>query len=138
IIDYRLKNYKAAITAIQKAKSMTNQPKESWNQVLAASYAETGQSGHAITMAKKQLAADPGDAMTRHNLIVLLMNAHKYPEAIKQMEQARSKGELKTSESYINLAKLYLITGQQSGKDPKPYAQKALAALEEGKSKGIV
>src|SRR5690625_2619838 len=138
VLDYRLQKYDAAIAAIKKAKSMTDQPKQTWDQVLAASYAETGDSGQAVAMAKKQLAANPDDATTRHNLIVLLMRSNKYDEAIKQMEQARSKGQLTTSQNYINLAKLHLITGQNSGKNPKPHADKAPAALEEGRSKGIV
>ncbi len=138
VLDYRLKNYKGAIAAIKKAKSMTDQSKENWDQVLAASYAETGQGGQAIAMARKQLAADPSDATTRHNLITLLMQSQKYPEALKEMEKARSNGQISTSDGYINLAKLYLITGQNSGKDPKPYADKAIAALKEGQSKGIV
>ncbi len=138
ILQYRLQNYKAAIAAIEKAKTLTDQPKANWAQVLAASYAETGQGDQAITMAKKQLAADPADSATRHNLVVMLMRANKYPEALKEMEQARSKGQLTTSDAYVNLAKLYLITGQNSGGDPKPYADKALAALQEGVSKGVV
>lgn len=138
VLDYRLGKYKEAIAAIQKAKSMGGQPKPSWDQILAASYAETGQGGQAIAMAKKQLAANPTDATTRHNLIVLLMRSNKYDEALKEMEQARSNGQLTTSDSYVNLAKLYLITGQNSGNDPKPYADKALAALKEGKAKGVV
>src|SRR5690625_5975554 len=91
------------------------------DQLIAASYADTGDSGQAVAMAKKQLAANPDDATTRHNLIVLLMRSNKYDEAIQQMEQARSKGQLTSSQNYINLAKLYLITEQNSGKDPKPY-----------------
>lgn len=139
VLDYRLKKYKQAITAIKKAESMSNKkPKQNWVQVLAASYAETGQGKQAIAMARKQLAADPGDATTRHNLIVLLLQANKNSEALKEMEQARSKGQLKTSASYMNLAKLYLNTGINSGKDPKPDAEKALAALKEGKAKGIL
>lgn len=138
VLDYRLQKFDAAIAAIKKAKSMTDKPKQTWNQVLAASYAESGNSGQAIAMAKKQLAADPDDATTRHNLIVLLMQSNKYDEAIKEMEQARSKGQLSSSQNYINLAKLYLITGQNSGQDPKPFADKALAALKEGRTKGIV
>lgn len=138
VLDYRLNKYKEAIAAIQKAKSMSTQSKPSWDQILAASYAETGQSGQAIAMAKKQLAANPTDATTRHNLVVLLMRSDKYPEALKEMEKARSNGQLTTSDSYINLAKLYLITGQNSDKDPKPYADKAIAALKEGKAKGVV
>lgn len=138
VLDYRLGKYQEAIAAIQKAKSMTDQSKESWDQVLAASYAETGQGDQAIAMAKKQLAANPGDSATRHNLTVLLMRENKYDEALKLMEEARSKGELTTASSYNNMAKLYLMAGQNSGSDPKPFADKALAVLEEGQSKGIL
>lgn len=138
VINYRMENYKEAVAAIRKAETMTDKPKESWNQVLAASLAETGQSGEAIAMAKKQLAKDPSDATTRHNLIVLLMRAQKYPEAIQTMEEARSKNQLTTKDSYVNLAKLYLITGQNSDKDPKPYADKALAVLKDGLAKGVL
>lgn len=138
VLDYRLGKYQEAITAINKAKSMTDQPKESWNQVLAASYAETGQGDQAIEMAKKQLAENPNDAPTRHNLIVLLMQANKYDEALKLMEDARSKGELTDASSYTNMAKLYLMAGQNADSDPKPFADKAVQVLDEGKSKGVV
>lgn len=138
MLDYRLGKYQEAITAINKAKSMTDQPKESWDQVLAASYAETGQGDQAIAMAKKQLEANPGDAATRHNLIVLLMRSDKYDEALKLMEDARSKGELTSSSSYMNMAKLYLMSGQNTDSDPKPFADKAVAVLDEGQSKGVV
>jgi tetratricopeptide (TPR) repeat protein len=65
------------------------------------------------------------------------MQSQKYPEAIKLMEKAKAQGALKTEKDYVNLAKLYLVTGQDSS-DPKPNAAKAVQTLEEGMSKGIV
>ena len=52
------------------------------------------------------------------------------------MEKARSNGGLKTEKDYVNLAKLYLITGQ-NWDDPKPNATKAMRVLEDGISKGV-
>lgn len=138
ILDYQLQHYKEAIAAINKAKSMTNQPHKTWDQVLAVSYAQTGQGDQAIKMAKQQLAANPDDAGMRHNLISLLMSSGKNDEALAEMEKARSMGQLTASDGYMNLARLYLQAGQDSGKDPKPYADKAIAALKEGVSKGVV
>ena len=66
-----------------------------------------------------------------------MMQAQKYPEAIKLMEQARASGALKDEKSYVNLAKLYLISGQNS-EDPKPNAKKAEGVLEDGMAKGVV
>ena len=66
-----------------------------------------------------------------NNAVAVLMQAQKYPEAIDLMEKVRASGNLKDEKQYVNLAKLYLITGQNS-EDPKPSAKKAEAALEDG------
>ncbi len=135
--DYRLEKYPAAIAAIKKAQSLTDKPQASWNQILMASYAESGQTDQAAQLAQQQLASTPGDATSLNNAVAVLMQAQKYPEAIQLMEKARTDGTLKTESGYVNLAKLYLITGQSSD-DSKPNALKATQVLEEGTSKGIV
>lgn len=134
---YRLEKYPEAIAAIKKAQSLTDKPQESWNQILMASYAESGQSDQAASLAEQQLAANPGDSVALNNAVAVLMQAQKYPEAIKLMEKSRAAGGLKTEKEYVNLAKLYLITGQNGG-DPKPNAGKAVQVLEDGMSKGVV
>lgn len=135
---YRLQKYPEAIAAIKKAESMTSQPKPAWNQILMASYAASGQSGPAAQLAEQQYAAHPNDPDALNNAVAVLTQAQKYPEAIKLLEQARAQGNLKTEQQYIDLAKLYLISGQNSSSDPKPYADKAIAVLDEGMSKGVV
>jgi tetratricopeptide (TPR) repeat protein len=65
------------------------------------------------------------------------MQAEKYPQAIELMEKARANGSFKTEKDYVNLAKLYLITGQNSD-NPKPNATKAVSVLEDGMTKGVV
>lgn len=136
-IDYRLQKYPEAIAAIKKAQSMTDQPKDSWNQILMASYAESGQNGQATQMAEQMLAKNPNDPTTLRNAVSLLVQSQKYPEALKLMEQARANGTLKDQKDYINMAKLYLVIGQGSD-NAKPDAQKAISVLDEGMQKGIV
>ena len=135
--DYRLKKYPEAIAAIKKAKSLTTKSEPSWDQILMASYAESGQTGEAAQLAMQQVAAAPNDATAFNNAIAILTEAKQYPQAIQLMETARANGTLKTETHYVNLAKLYLITGQSSD-DPKPNATKAAAVLEDGMAKGIV
>lgn len=135
--DYRLEKYPEAIAAIKKAQSLTDKPNPSWNQILMASYAETGQTDQAAQLAQQQLNAQPGDSTAMGNAVAVLMQAQKYPEAIQLMEKARAGGTLNTESGYINLAKLYLITGQESD-DAKPNALKASQVLDEGASKGLV
>ena len=134
---YRLQKYPEAIAAIKKAQSLTDKPESSWNQILMASYAETGQTEQASQLAQQQLASDPADANALNNAVAVLMQAKKYPEAIDLMEKSRAAGTLTSESGYVNLAKLYLLTAQDSD-DSKPSAQKAVQVLDEGTSKGLV
>lgn len=134
---YRLGKYPEAIAAIKKAQSLTDKPEASWNQILMASYAESGQGDQASKLAEQNYAANPNDPEALNNAVAVLMQAQKDPEAIQLMEKARANGTLKTESNYVNLAKLYLITGQ-SKDDPKPDAIKATQVLEEGMGKGVI
>ncbi|PWK92541.1 tetratricopeptide repeat protein [Fulvimonas soli] len=136
-IDYRLQKYPEAIAAIKKAQSLTDKPQDSWNQILMASYAESGQSDQAAQLAQQQLAANPNDATALNNAVAVLMQSQKYPQAIELMEKSRAAGAFKDEKQYVNLAKLYLVSGQD-GSDPKPNAAKAVAVLEDGFGKGVV
>lgn len=135
--EYRLGKYAEAIASINKAKSLTDKAEPSWDQILMASYAESGQDEKAAELAKNQLNSNPGDPNALNNAVAVLMQAHKYPEAIQMMEKARAAGTLTKDSQYVNLAKLYLITGQESA-DPAPNAIKAGQVLEEGLSKGVL
>jgi len=134
---YRLEKYPQAIAAIKKAQSLTDKPNDSWNQILMASYAESGQGDQAAQLAQQQLAANPNDSTALNNAVAVLMQSQKYPEAIQLMEKSKAAGAFKSEKDYVNLAKLYLVTGQDSS-DPKPNAAKAVATLNEGMSKGVV
>ncbi|WP_254427180.1 tetratricopeptide repeat protein [Rhodanobacter sp. C01] len=134
--DYRLGKYPEAIAAIKKAQSLTDKPEASWNQILMASYSESGQGDQAAKVAEDNYAANPKDPDALNNAVAVLMQAQKNPEAIQLMEKARANGALNET-NYVNLAKLYLISAQ-SGNDPKPNATKASQVLEEGMGKGVV
>lgn len=133
---YRMKKYPQAIAAMKQAQSMTDKPKSSWNQILMASYAASGQGDKAAAMVQSNVDVNDPDAL--NNAVAVLMQAGKNDQAIQLMEKARAQGALKTESGYVNLAKLYMIKAQSTGGDTKPGAQKALAVLKEGKSKGVV
>ncbi len=135
--DYRLGKYPEAIAAIEKAKSLTDKPKDNWNQILMASYSESGQTEKAAALAQQQVTANPNDPNALNNAVAVLMQAQKYSEAIQLLEKARAAGSLTKEADYVNLSKLYLITAQSSD-DPKPNASKAVQVLEEGMGKGVV
>lgn len=134
---YRLQKYPEAIVALKKAKSMSDKPHASWDQLLAASYAESGQTDEAVAIAEQQLAASPGDAATQRNAVNMLINSQQYTKAIELMENAQSKGLLVESQDYLNLAKLHMLIGQEA-EDPLPQAKKSMAVLDDAMTKGVL
>lgn len=138
-IDYRLEKYPEAIAAINKAKSMPDaKPQASWDQILMASYSESGQGDKAASMASDELAKNPNDATALSNAASALIQAQKYPEAIALYEKAHAAGAIKDEKQYINFAKIYLIDGQEHPDRQKANAAKATAVLKEGFDKGVI
>ena len=134
---YRLEKYPEAVEAIQKAKSMTNEPKESWDQILMASYFAMDKYDEAGKLAEAALAKDPNNAKLLMNVVQIYTNAHEYDKALPLLERARTNGQITDETSYVNMAKLYYNIAV-AGKEPKANALKATQVLEEGMSKGVV
>ncbi|MBB3226623.1 Flp pilus assembly protein TadD [Luteibacter sp. Sphag1AF] len=140
-IDYRLEKYKDAIAAITKAKSMPDAKPTSidgWNQILAASYSEDGQGDKAADLATEALAKNPNDPTALNNAASTLLQAQKYPEAIALLEKGRAAGAFKDEKQYVNLAKIYLVDGQDHTERQTSNADTSFAVLEDGLAKGIV
>lgn len=134
---YRLEKYPEAVTAIQKAKSMSDQPKESWDQILIASYFAMDKYDDAGKVAEAALAKDPNNAKLLMNVVQIYTNAHEYDKALPLLERARSNGEITDETTYVNMAKLYYNIALD-GKDTKANALKATQVIEEGMDKSIV
>lgn len=137
MIDYRMQKYPEAIAAINKAKTMTDKPNAQWDQILLASYSESGQSDQVAKMAGDELAKNPGDATALHNATAVMLQQQKYPEAIKLLEQARSAGTLDQEADWLNLSKSYILLAQD-GTDAKANGAKAIAVVDDGMAKGKI
>jgi len=134
---YRLEKYPEAVDAIQKAKGMTNEPKESWDQILMASYFAMDKYDEAGKLAEAALAKDPNNAKLLMNVVQIYTNAHEYDKALPLLERARTNGQITDETTYVNMAKLYYNIAVE-GKDPKTNALKATQVIEEGLSKNVV
>lgn len=128
-IYYRLDKFQEAADTMKRAIASTNEPKESWNQILMASLAELDQYGAAADVLKEQLAKSPNDIKLIKQLATIYVNDDKYPEAIAVLSKAQAQGLITSSEDYVQLAKLYANADK-----PK----EAASTLKEGITKGIV
>jgi tetratricopeptide (TPR) repeat protein len=133
---YRLQKYPEAIAAIKKAQSMTNEPKDSWNSILMASYAESGQAGQASGVIEDQLKKDPTNKSLVHNALVVYTQNNENDKALALLEQERKQGMLSDEKDYVSAAKFYASIGQNTGKPE--VAVKGGDVLAEGFTKGAV
>jgi predicted Zn-dependent protease len=134
---YRLEKYPDAVAAIQKGKSMTDQPKPDWDQILIASYFAMDKYDEAAKVAEAALARDPNNAKLLMNVVQIYTNAREYDKALPLLERARTNGQITDETNYVNMAKLYYNVALD-GKDPKANALKAAQVVEEGMSKGVI
>lgn len=134
---YRLQKYPQAVAAIQKAKTLTDKPQASWDQIEMASYFAMDKYDEAAKLAEAALAKDPNNSTLLQNVIAIYINAHQHKKALALLERARANGQIKDEAGYMNMARMYDNLGQNSS-DPKANAMKAVGVLKEGMSKGIV
>ena len=135
-IDYRLKKYPEAIAAIKKAQSMTDKPKDSWNSILMASYAESGQGDQATSVVETQLAKDPKNKQLARNALVVYQQASANDKALALLDREHAQGMLTEQDDYVTAAKFYVNIGQNS--DTPATAMKGAALLQEGLGKSII
>jgi len=138
---YRMQKYPESITAIQKAQSIAGDKADPrWNQLLMLDYDNSGQKDKAAALAKQAVAASPTDPTSFHNALSLDIQSQNYADALKLMEQTKAEGKIPFTENdYVTMAKLYMNDAQaESNQDPSADTTKAVQALQDGMSKGIV
>ncbi len=133
---YRLQKYPEAIAAMKKAMSMTDKPKDSWNNILMASYAESGQAGQASDVIDQQLAKDPTNKALAHNALVVYTQAGQSDKALALLEREQKAGMISDNDDYVSAARFYASIAQNEAKPD--IALKGADLLKDGLAKGMV
>ncbi|HEY9254550.1 MAG TPA: tetratricopeptide repeat protein [Stenotrophomonas sp.] len=127
---YQAERYQEAIPVLKQAIAASPEPKDSWNQLLMASYAEAGQSGEAVAAAEALAAKTPNDKKAQLNLASMYMQADQMDKAAAVMDKLRASGQLTDEREYKQLYSIYANTDNKE-KD-------VIAVINEGMSKGIL
>ena len=127
---YQTERYQEAIPVLQQAIAASPEPKDSWNQLLMASYAEAGQTGEAVKAAEALAAKTPNDKKAQLNLANMYMQADQMDKAAAVMDKLRASGQLTDEKEYKQLYSIYANTDKKE-KD-------VIAVINEGMQKGIL
>ena len=127
---YQAGRYAEAIPALKQAIETSSEPKENWQQLLMASYSETGQSGDAVSMAEKIAAKSPADKKAQMNLANVYLQADKFDQAAAILEKLRAAGQLTEDKDYRQLFATY---SNMDGKE-----KEVISVINEGMQKGVL
>src|SRR5450432_70535 len=136
-IDYRMKKYPEAIAAIKKAQSMTDKPKDSWNSILMASYAESGQGSQASGVIDQELAKDPSNKKLIQNALVVYTQSNETDKALALLDRERSQGLITDENDYLTAARIYANIAQNTDTGATN-GLKGANLLQQGLGKGTV
>ncbi len=127
---YQAERYAEAIPVLKQAIETAPEPKDNWQQLLMASYAEVGQSGEATQMAEKIAAKSPNDKKAQMNLANVYLQADKYDQAAAILEKLRNSGQMTEDKDY---RQLYATYANMDGKE-----KEVIAVINDGMQKGVL
>lgn len=130
IVLYQLERYQEAADALSQAISTSDNPQSQWQQLLMASYAETGQGAKAIELSEALAASKPDDVQAQLNLAGLYIQNEQDAKAIEVYERLRAAGKLTNERDYRNMVAIYL--GQENGE------RKAIDVINQGLEANIL
>jgi len=130
---YRLERYPEAGEALKKAISLSETPNESWQQMLTATYQESGNTAGAIQVAEELLAKNPNNKQATLQLAQAYVDAEppQNDKAAALLDAAYKKGLLDDEKALVYLASLYYDMEK-----PAEAATVLSGAITAGKVKG--
>lgn len=127
---YRLERYPEAATVLKQAIDLSPTPKPEWQQLLMATYAESGQAGEAAKIAEGLAAKNPNDKRAQLNLAAVYQQNDMLDKAAATLEKLRASGQLTEDKEYRQLYATYL---NMDGKE-----KQAIGVINEGLQKGVI
>ncbi|HZX77528.1 tetratricopeptide repeat protein [Lysobacter sp.] len=127
---YRLERYPEAATVLKQAIDASPDPKPEWQQLLMATYAESGNAAEATRMAEAVAAKNPNDKRAQMNLAAVYQQADMLDKSAAVLEKLRAAGQLTDDREYRQLYATYL---NMDGRE-----KDAIGVINEGLQKGIL
>lgn len=127
---YRLDRYPEAAAVLKQAIAASPEPKADWQQLLMATYFETGQGAEAAKLAEALAAKNPSDKRAQMNLAAVYLQGDMFDKAAAVLEKMRSAGQLTEDKDYRQLYSAYL---NMEGNE-----KQAVTVINDGLAKGVL
>lgn len=104
---YRLERYPEAGEALKKAIALAKEPNASWNEMLIATYEESGNTAGAAAIAEETLKKDPNNKQATLQLAQIYVDAEQSDKAAALLDSAYQRGVIDDEKALVYLANLY-------------------------------
>lgn len=127
---YRLDRFPEAAEVLKQAIAASPEPRADWQQLLMATYIETGKGAEAAKIAETLAAGNPADKRAQMNLVAVYQQSDMYDKAVAVLEKMRATGQFTEDKDYRQLYSAYL---NLDGKE-----KEAAVVINDGIAKGIL
>lgn len=127
---YRLDRFEEAAAVLEEAIKTSDEPQDSWAQLLMASYADLERPADAARVAEGLAARNPTDKRTQMNLAAIYAQADDYERATATLERIRAAGMFTEDRDYRQLYAMYF---NMDGKEAQ-----AIEVINDGIAKGVL
>jgi tetratricopeptide (TPR) repeat protein len=127
---YQMERYEEAIEVLTDALRRADDPPNSWQQLLMASYFDLDRPLEAAKIAEELAAKSPEDKRIQSNLAAIYAQADQYERATEVMERMRARNLFSEDRDYRQLYAMYL---NMDGKEAE-----AISVINEGLQRGIL
>lgn len=127
---FRAEQFAEAAAALRKAISLSPEPRTDWLRLLQAALIESGETEAAVAVGQQVLAKTPDDKQAVFALASNFIDLERYDDAIRLLEDARTRGLFNEARDYRTLYSLYFnVEGRE---------RDVIAVIEEGFAKGVL
>ncbi len=127
---YRMERFDEAAAALKEAITKSEDPEDSWRQLLMAAYFDQEKPEEAAKVAEELLARNPEDKRAAMNLASIYAQADQFDKATATLETLRAKGKFSEERDYRQLYAMYLNMDNKEAE--------AIAVINEGLTNGLL
>jgi tetratricopeptide (TPR) repeat protein len=127
---YQMERYEETIEVMSDAVRRAEDPPNSWQQLLMASYFELDRPLEAARIAEELAAKSPDDKRIQSNLAAIYAQADRYDRATEVLQRMRERNLFTEERDYRQLYAMYL---NMEGKEAE-----AISIINEGLQRGIL
>jgi tetratricopeptide (TPR) repeat protein len=127
---YRMERFQEAADALRQAIDASDDPPDSWSQMLVATYIDMERPAEAAALAEEIAAKRPDDKRALTNVAAIYAQNDQFDKATEVLERIRARGMFTEERDYRQLYAMYFNMDKQEAR--------VIDVINDGIAKGVL